>query len=267
MSAISDTFTLPEGRIVTGHPMKRNVRKDDNGQPKLNKTTGEQIMETYFGLAIPKAGETFWHETEWGKRIHAVATGSWPQGQWKMAGFAWKIEDGDSSIPNKKMKIPNQRDGWKGHWVIHFTTSFSVQCFHPQQNGIFPQMQSDSEIKCGDYVYVNAMFKGNDSTQTAGIYANPSMVLLSRIGEAIVGGDANPDEAFAGLPTSAPSVAAPVTTAFAPPPPAPTEVTPNYDFLAPPPPEPAEEPKLKNGFTESQLRANGWSDAQIATVR
>jgi len=268
---MSTQFTLPVGRIVSGHPMKFNPKKDDNNQPKF-KPDGTPMTEAFFALAIPKGAETDWRQTEWGAKIYADAIASWPRGEHALPTFAWKIVDGDSRIPNTKMKIPADREGYPHHWVISFSTQFTLQCFHPAQNGVYPQMQNENEIKCGDYVMVQATFKTNESAKTAGMYANPNMVLLVSAGVAITGGEGNPNDAFAGIAPQLPQGAmvdtapaptpAPQVQAFAPPPQVAPAPAPEY--MAPP--APVQERVLSNGFTASALLAAGWTQAQVASL-
>lgn len=269
------TLTLPVGRIVSGHPMKFNPKTDDNKQPKFNKD-GSPTKEAFFALAIPKnAGEAHWSQTTWGKSIYDDGVASWPRGEHQLPTFAWKIIDGDSRTPNTKMRIPADREGYPGHWVISFSTQFALQCFHPAQNGVYPQMQSDAEIKAGDYVMVQATFKTNESTKTAGMYANPNMVLLVSSGVAILGAEGNPNDAFGAVAPQLPQGAqvapagyvapAPVAQAFTPPPaPVQTVVTPAPDFINPP--APVQERVLSNGFTASALITAGWTPAQVASL-
>lgn len=273
-------LTTPVGRIVSGHPMKYHPKKDDNNQPVLR--DGVAVKEAFFALAIPKAGETHWNQTSWGSLIYNEALQAWPNGETGMPVFSWKITDGDSTIPNRKMKRPVDKEGYPGHWVISFSTELPISCFHPAVNGQFPQMQNDTEIKCGDYVQVNCTFRDNKPkngiVKTPGMYSNPKMVLLVAPGVAIVGeGAGDPNAAFAQvgqLPAGAqvdystPAQPAPVVQAFAPPPQPQVQPVPSFvnGPTPTPPAPPASEPVLSNGYTASQLKAAGWTDAQIATV-
>jgi AsmA protein len=40
-------------------------------------------------VAIPKAGEAHWNQTEWGQKIHQQAVADWPNGEYNAPAFAW----------------------------------------------------------------------------------------------------------------------------------------------------------------------------------
>ena len=93
----------PVGRIVGGHPMTQHEVMDQvTNQPRLM-ANGNKLMQSYVGLAIAKGQETHWNQTEWGQKIYQQAVTDWPNGEHGSPTFAWKITDGDSQIPNKKL--------------------------------------------------------------------------------------------------------------------------------------------------------------------
>lgn len=280
----------PVGRIVGGHPMIGNPVLDDRtNQPKLD-NTGNPRTEYYFALAIPKQGEQAWSQTDWGAKIHQAAQMGWPNGEHAAPTFAWKIVDGDSTIPNKAGKVPAQREGWAGHWVLHLATGIPVRCYHVGKYDPTQQIQNKDEIKPGDYGRACIMARGNAPSQSPGVYLNPSMFELSRAGQLIVL-DSGPDAAsvFGGQAPAVPANAAVDTGVQQTPPPAAGAVTPppaggdvqppvtppaepHRDFLNPaaqqqqtPPPE-RKFQYQGQVYAESQLRGWGWNDAQINSL-
>lgn len=257
-------FTTPVGRLVQGHPMVRKVVRDrKTGSPKLSKS-GEPMQEIFFAIAIPKNGETHWNQTEWGQKIDAQAKADWPNGAWQRPDFAWKIVDGDSSVPNKANKIPNQREGFPGHWVVSTKTLFEgVRCFHAGRYEPWQVIQDKKEIKCGDYVRAVLSIKGNGpDSESPGIYINPELFELTRAGVEIISDD-GPDAAaaFGGIAPQLPAGAQIdtgvqpdhefVNGTTAPPPPAAT--------TAPPPPAHVMLPAA-GGTTYEAYIAAGWTD-------
>lgn len=182
-------ITTPVGRMVGGHPMIQRANKDDNtGLPKMQKDGVTPSMSTYVGLAIPKGTEQHWNQTEWGAAIWNEALAAWPNGEFQQPTFSWKIVDGDSQIPNKKMKKPCDREGYPGHWVIQASTGLgAVKCYNVgKYNPLTDLIQQKEMIKPGDYARLVLSVKGNDSTQTAGLYLNPSIFELYQPGQAII---------------------------------------------------------------------------------
>lgn len=282
----------PVGRVVGGHPMvSRPVTDDRTGQPVLG-GDGQPRVDYYFGLAIPKEGEQHWNQTEWGAKIYRAAQTGWPNGEYQSPTFSWKVTDGDSPVPNKAGKKPCDREGWPGHWVLHLSTGIPIRCFHVGRYEPHLQIQNKDEIKAGDYgrAFINA--KANNPSQSPGVYLNPQLFELSRAGQQIIL-DSGPDagSVFGGsapqvppgaavdnaVQQPAPGATPPPTAQPAPgatPPPAaqpatdatPPPAEPHNDFLNPPPP--AAEKRYEVGgqvYTESQLRAAKWTDAQIAS--
>lgn len=263
-------FTTPVGRIVQGHPMKPSAVKDDDGKPVF-RDDGTPKTATYFAIAIPKNGTTDFKQTDWGQKIDTQAKADWPNGMWQQPSFAWKVDDGDSTVPNKAGRIPNQQEGWAGCWILKCKTyligmpvCYHVGKYHPTQ-----AIQNADEIKCGDYVRVLVSVEGNkaDTTkrQTAGLYINPELVSLDRAGVQIFRND-TPD-ANAAFGDSAPQL--PPDAAVD------TGVAPDHGFaetartgaVAPPPPtsKPAGPVMLPaaGGVPYESYKASGWTDEQL----
>lgn len=247
-------YTTPLGRIVGGHPMDHKPATDDDGKPKIN-DAGQPMMVTFFYFALPKNGSTDFKQTELGRICVAEAAAAWPNGEYNAPDFAWKVIDGDSTVPLRGGKpAPNTREGWPGHWVLRLSTGIPVRCFD-RERGYDPmqQLQDRNHIKCGDYGRVHLVIKANDSKQSPGLYLNPSLFSFERAGELIVTESGPSASEVFGTPATA---AAPSPTpATAPPPP-------------PPPHNPLPKRYVVNGteYTEEQLLGFGWTPEQIATA-
>ena len=267
--------------------MVRTAVKDDTTkQQKLGKDN-QPRFETYMGYAILKGGETHWSQTAWGQLIYNEGVGGFLRGEHGAPTFAWKIVDGDSTIPNRSGTIPNQQEGYAGHWVLNLKTELTPpKCYKANpQFGTLTELTSDKELKKGDYgrlsmsVAPNCDAQGN--AKTPGVYLNPLAFCLDRIGEAIAGDfgvDAN--AAFGGTVTGVQPQ--PQQAAYQPPvqqqaqaatyqPP----VQQNTTYMAPPPPAQAvptpppaheQERVLSNGYTASQLRQAGWPETAIVAL-
>jgi hypothetical protein len=288
-------LTTPVGRIVQGDLAKAQPVLDNLGKQKLTRD-GHPAIQHFISLAIPKTpGHTHWAQTEWGKQI-------WDEGNRAHPNFAphptfsWKIEDGDSQIPNKKGKKNGDREGFPGHWILKFRSGFLPKTYNADGSLSIPADQ----IKCGYYVQVNCSVAGNTG-DSPGVYLNPNMVALSGYGEEIIAG---PDASEAGfgaaplppgasatpvggfVPPAVPGtgVAPAVPPSFAAPTPIPSPVpaaaTPttspsspppiNPAFLAPPPPPavpaapPAKQLTAKAaGASYADLIKAGWTDALL----
>lgn len=288
---MSITLTTPVGRIVQGELWKpQPVIDAKTKQPKLG-FDGKQLVDYFFALAIPKnPGETHWANAkavradgtvnEWGRQI-------WEEGHRAHPNFAphptfsWKIEDGDSTIPNKKMKKNCDREGFPGHWILKLRSGFPIPTYNA--NGTAPM--APEAFKTGHYVQVNLSVKGNTG-DTPGIYLNPLMVALSGYGQEIAnvpdaseagfGADALPAGASAAplanaLPTPA-AVAGPAPVPMPTPTPAPSlPVMPNPGFVAGPgvvatppvPTAPVRQMTAKAQGTYEAYVAAGWNDQQL----
>ena len=178
-------LTSPVGRLVGGHPMEPRAVTDDNGQPKLDKLN-QPRSQVFIAVAVPKGPETGWWETEWGAQVFAKGQADWPGGEWQRQDFAWKIEDGDSAIPNKNGKKNCDREGYPGHWIIKLTTELGVKCYHAGHYDALEQIQDAKAIKPGDYCRVVFSVKGNGPSQSPGVYVNPHLFELSQVGQAII---------------------------------------------------------------------------------
>jgi hypothetical protein len=260
----ADPTTEAAGRIVQGSlyiPQEKTMQ----GDPLVVKTgpnKGQPTKKYFFALALKKT-QQHWANESWGKPIWAFGHAAWPQGQAQSPGFAWKIEDGDSQIPNKNGRKNCDREGFPGHWIVNFSSSFAPKIFTSNGDPIL----EPNAVKVGYYVIVRASTQSNENTTNPGIYMNHGMVGFIAYGPEISQGP-NPKDIFKGgyvvppgastvpiggaaLPASAPTPGgalppppgAPVPPAGAPPAaPASTSVVPSAPFLAPPAPGAAPAP-------------------------
>jgi hypothetical protein len=193
---------------MIGHQKKDDTTK----QPRFMADGTTPMMEFYYAVAIEKVSsqnngmlDTDWRQTPWGNDILNAAVEGWPNGEHMQATFAWKIVDGDSPVPNKNQSIPNQQEGFPGHWIIQVRSGFATASFHAGRYLPEQVIQNSNEIKRGDYVRVQVSVKGNSPSKSAGIYINPMMFELSRAGVQIMSANA-PDASnvFGGAPAQLP---------------------------------------------------------------
>jgi hypothetical protein len=293
MSNLRQNITSPIMRLLWGS-MTEPQTKDAEGKPLVIKSgpdAGKPTQRFAFGGGVPKApGQTHWAnkpatwDTDpatagtpyWGEQIWQVGHASFPNGQAQRPDFAWKVIDGDSQVPNKKGVKPCDREGYPGHWIVSFSSSFAPKVCNADGTN---KMYDPKAIKCGHFIQVLGTVDGNNSPNQPGVYVNHDWVAHSGFGEEIhngsdpstagfgkgpkpvgmsavpVGGFGAPAApgaapapaalpapaplpAAAPLPTPAPlPAAAPLPSAA---PPAPTAVAPNPAILgAAPPPPPA----------------------------
>lgn len=290
----------PVGRLVQGSLYEPQTTDAEN-RPLVYKSgpnAGQNRVEFYFAIAIPKGGEQHWAQTVWGAKIYAVGQAGFPNGQFNSPTFAWKIKDGDSAIPNRAGRKPCDCEGFPGHWVLSFSSGFAPQILNADGT---QQILEPNAINLGDYIQVFGSVNDNESQQQPGVFLNHSMVALAGYGKRIfVGADPksvgfgagvslpagasltpvaqgfNPAPTQAATPHSLPPMpanAAPMPASAAP---LPTAPAPHYGILNPPAPAvPAPAPALApvapvrtmtaqaNGLTYEQYKASGWSDEQL----
>lgn len=224
--------TSPVGRLVMGSLYDPKTT-DAEGKPLVVKNgpnSGQARVDYFFALAIPKGAERHWAETEWGAKIWAAGHAAFPQ-QAQSPVFAWKIDDGDSQIPNRKGRKPCENEGWPGHWVLKFGGGFAPKVYKAE-NGAYVQLTEPGALKLGYYAQVAFRVSGNSSDSQPGIYLNHDLVCFSAYGSEIsfgpdvnsVGFGAAPLPAGASLTPPAAAIPLPSAPGGAPslpPPPAP----------------------------------------------
>lgn len=204
-------ITTPVGRFVEGSLSKPNTT-DFDGKPLTTKTgpnTGQARSEFFFALAIPKTGEAHWGNTPWGNKILTVGAAAFPQ-SYQRPDFAWKIVDGDSTIPNKRNTKPCDKEGYPGHWVVRFSGGYAPKIYR-QENGAYVQIEAE-QIKPGYFMQVACNVDGNGNQNNPGIYINHSMVCFSAYGEEINFGPNVNEAGFGQAPLPAGASAAPLAS-------------------------------------------------------
>lgn len=226
-------FTTPVGRLLMGSLYKPQTT-DADGKPLVVKSgpnTGQPKVTFFFALGIPKGTEQHWAQTEWGAKIWATGHAAFPK-EAQSPAFAWKIVDGDSQVPNKKGSKPCDREGHRGHWVLHFSSGFAPKIYN--RDGTQAITGPDA-VKLGYYVQVNCDVDGNDSTQNPGVFLNHVMVALSAYGTEIVVGPDPTAAGFGAAALPAGALAQPPATFNPAPPVNPTMPLLDFSKLAPPP--------------------------------
>jgi hypothetical protein len=250
------SITTPVGRIVMGSLYKGSTT-DAEGKTLVVKNgpnAGQSRTNYFFALAIPKGTERHWAETPWGAEIWKVGHTAFPNAA-QAPSFAWKIEDGDSTIPNKRGRKPVENEGWAGHWILKFSGGFAPKVYRKDGTALVQALE-EGYVKPGYFAQVYGTIDGNGSQTQPGIYLNHTYVCFSAYGAEIsFGPDVNeagfgqsPLPAGASLTPPASSIPLPATGAIAgastvaaiPPAPAvtssvasapPIPVTPNPAFL------------------------------------
>jgi hypothetical protein len=292
---MTDILT-PVGRLVMGSPFI-GQDKDANNAPLVIKNgpnAGQPRVEFFMAVAVAKTdpGLAAVQATIVQTAVAAFPHMFNPDGSCNRPGFAFKMVDGDSQVPNTKGKKPCEREGFPGHVVFYFSSGFAPKCY--TAGGV--SLITDPEaIKRGYYVRINGSVVGNKSEQQPGVFLNHGDLELVGYGDEISSG---PDGAsiFGGAPAGALPVGAsatpiggvplaPVTVvpgvvpvAGVPPVAA---VVPAPDFLQPPvaapvppvapvaappaPPAPPVPGYMVQGvsYTAASLLAGGYSQAQI----
>ena len=257
----------PVGRLVWGHP---GIARD-----KKNEQSGEVTKEFTCGLAIPKAGEQHWNQTELGAKIWAAgANGYGAQAQ--SPTFSWKVIDGDSLIPNKSGNVPADQEGYKGHWIFAFSSRIAPRLVNANGSASI----AAEAMKTGDWVQIYGSVADNRNSagqpaQSPGVYLNLEIVALTRPGEEIQARAAADPRAVgfgaAPIPAAALATPAPAGGGLLPPAPAPAPVAvaPAVGFSSPgvpaaPPAAPVRQMlPAANGLTYEAYIASGWTDAQL----
>jgi len=271
-------FLTPVGRLVQGDPFEPQT-KNMQGQPLMT-LAGEPTQRYFIAVAFRKDDPQF--PALKAKLVQAAREGFAhlfdAAGNCTHPRFSWKIMDGDGVDDNGKHNAG--KEGFAGHWVVKFASSFAPRCFHAGRYAPHEQIQDPNVIRRGYFVRVAGTVESNGNIQKPGLYVNLSMVELSGIGPEITSG---PDASTVFGGTAAPlpvgasplpmhagtaPVAAPSTPVATPAPAAASVVPtmPNPGILAGPPAPAAPQLTAKAaGFSYEQLLAAGWTDAQLRT--
>lgn len=194
-------FTTPVGRLVGGSVYNPKT-EDYDGKPLVTKSgpnMGKPRIDFSFGVAFPKTpGATHWAQEQWLTPVWNLAHTAFPNGEAQRPDFAWKITDGDSTVPKKGRngqpgKRPCDMEGYPGHWVIWFSSGTAPELYNA--NGT-QQLVEPGAIKTGFYIQVCGNCADNKPSASPGLYFNHSMVALSGHGAVISSG---PDVSTAGF--------------------------------------------------------------------
>lgn len=225
-------FTTPAGRYISGS-IDIARTKDHKGNPKIIKRgpdVGKPTQSFDFGLAVPKRGERSFTEAVWFQNILEAAKKAWPNGQWQLDAFSWKVFDGDSTKPNTKMKRPCDSEGYPGHWIIYFSSNKAPQTVdRTGHNRIDPK-----SIKRGDWIQVAGSTCSNEDSDKPGMYMNHSIVSFQWADKAITSGPDPSQMGFGATPAPAGASTTP-SGSFVAPAPAGASTIPSGSFVAPAP--------------------------------
>lgn len=192
--AESKIFTTPVGRLLQGDLFVPNT-KDMQGNPLTNQN-GEPREDYYIAVAFDKQDPGF---NDLWSIMQAAAQEGFPGGQSQGANFSWKLIDGDTAV-DRNNKPYSEREGFAGHWVVKFSTSFAPEVYDTNCNRIVDK----NAVKRGYYIMIHGSTVANGQVQQPGIYMNYSMVQLVGYGNEIRGG-ADPHETFANRPAYTPA--------------------------------------------------------------
>lgn len=186
----SEQVVTPVGRIVMGDLYNPRTQ-DQEGRPLVYKSgakAGQPRKDFFFAVAIPKGPEIAqphahlnWIHTTWGQAIYKAGV-SFLAHAASLPSFAWKVQDGDSTVPNKAGSILSQREGCKGCWVVVFNGTIQPRLCNADGS---QQLMEPNAIRPGYFVQVCFTAVGNGAAQQPGVYLNPLAVALAGFGEVI----------------------------------------------------------------------------------
>lgn len=283
-------FLTPVGRLISGSVTEPRT-EDSEGRPLVFKSgpnAGQPREEYGIGIAIPKTQQD-WKLEPWAGPLLQAAQRDFPHlftapGQLAnpAQAFAFKVTDGDSTVPNTRGNKPCDMEGAAGNWVVWMSNGFAPKLYKwDTQSNRAVALAPGEEIKRGYYIEAFGSTSGNNAQgNQSGIYINLSMVCLRAYGDEIVSGPSVEQAGFGGgaLPTGASTMPTSGTAQQtpppapqqqpaeqAPPPPATDLMNGPQGDMAPPPPPSVEEMYTYNGKTQSRdaWKAAGWVDAQI----
>ena len=255
-------FLTPVGRLIQGNPFEGQTT-DAKGNPltvKKGPNKGQPRTNYFIGIAVPKTDPTV---DAFITTIKAAGRSGMPtlfdeSGECLRPDFAWKFEDGDSTVPNKKGIAPCDRDGSPGNWIFKLSSGFAPKCYTAGGASILTDPES---IKRGYYIRISGSVVANGDVENPGVYLNHGLVELVGYGPEIVSG---PDgsQVFGNAPAAALPAGASATPVAPKTTPAPA---PGPGAIAPPPtaPEPAVFNLNGQQYTRDQLVAAGWTPTQI----
>jgi hypothetical protein len=289
---------------MVGGSLYKPRTTDIEGKPLVYRhgpNINQPKVDYFVGLAVPKGAEKTWYETSWGQLILQVGAACFPAA-YQSPQFAWKVEDGDSQVPNGKGHKPCDREGYAGHWILKTGGGYAPKTYTINATGGLDQIMTPDAIKPGYYVQAVITVDGNGSDLKPGIKLYNSTFCLRAVHHEITWGPDVSEAGFgaaplpAGVSTVPPAMAVPmpagapglpavpmlpsvpvvpspsITAPVSPIPNVP--VIPNPSFLTgavpavpmavPVPPVPSRTMTTKaNGASYEALIANGWTEALL----
>jgi hypothetical protein len=179
---MAENFTTPVGRLIGGNLYEPETT-DYDGKPLLARDGVTPRVSYSAGIAIPKTpGCQHWANEPWGAGIWKYANEQFRNGETQRPDFSWKIQDGDSIIPNKRGKKNADREGYPGNWIIWFSGGYAPRIFNA--DGTLPITEKDA-VKPGYYVQIAGNYSDNKPSQSPGLYMNLTFVALAGYGPEI----------------------------------------------------------------------------------
>lgn len=213
--------TTEVGRFVAGSLYELQTHDYITKERLLIKTgpnKGQPTQRCSFGIAFPKRGLQHWRQLSytrpdnsvcyWADECYKMGVASFSQDIANRKDFAWKVVDGDSTELNKNNVRPCDNEGYPGHWVFWFSSSFAPDVCNADGSAYI--LEKDA-IKPGDFVQVCFTTQGNGQAQNPGIYLNGNVVSKQWDGPRIqLGAKVDPKQAgFGGLARPAGALDAP----------------------------------------------------------
>jgi hypothetical protein len=185
-SQVKQQFLSPVLRLVQGHPMDKQ-EKNMAGQALVTKT-GQPTQRYFMAGAIAK-NDPAW--PAFFALLDVAAKQGFPhlfnaQGQCTHPRFSWKVIDGDGVDDNGKPN--NQKEGFAGHWVVKFQSSFPPRVFYAGRFAPHEQVSDANLLKRGWFVRVSGSIEPNGDAAKPGLYVNLGMVEINAQGPEIVSG-------------------------------------------------------------------------------
>ena len=183
-------FLTPVGRLVQGDVFEPQTKDSVTGLPLTVKTgpnAGQPTQRYFIAVAFKKDDPAF--PALWAV-LDAAAKQDFPQlfanGQMQHPKFSWKLTDGDGVDDNGKPN--NTKEGFAGHWVLKFASSYPPKAFYAGRYQPHEQIQDKNAIRRGYYVRVAGNVTGNGNAQKPGLYLNFNLVELAAQGAEITSG-------------------------------------------------------------------------------
>lgn len=220
---MSETFLTPVGRLVQGDLWVAQT-KDQQGNLRTVKTgpnAGQPNPQFFIALAIRKDDPqwpAFWALLDRVARTDFASLFPVPGGPCVNPKFTFKVLDGDGVDTTGKSNAT--KEGFAGHWVVRFASSFAPKCYMKDHYLPHEQITDPAAIKRGYFIQVHGTAKGNDNVQNPGLYLNFDMVQMVGYGAEITSGP-DASAAFGGQAAALPpgASATPMGGPTTPPPP------------------------------------------------